>query len=84
VVRRGDTIARFSRRNSSTGKTNKQQAIKEERRQRERLEKSYSQLIEEESREQRRKTIQLASGEFLKDYKANTSRRRSRVMPSGM
>jgi hypothetical protein len=34
-------------------------------RRRERLEKSYSQAIEEEAREQRRKTIQQASDEFL-------------------
>jgi integrase len=58
------------RRRGSTGTANKQQAIQEERRQRERLEKSYSQIIEEESREQQRKTIRLASDEFLKDYKA--------------
>jgi integrase len=58
------------RRRGSTGTTNKQQAIVEERRQRERLEKSYSQVIEEESREQQRKTIQFAADEFLKDYGA--------------
>jgi integrase len=57
------------RRRGSTGTTNKQQAIAEERRQRERLEKSYSQVIEEEAREQRRKTIQEAADEFLIDYK---------------
>jgi integrase len=56
------------RRRGSTGAANKQQAIAEERRQRERLEKSYGQVIEEESREQQRKTIQLAADEFLKDY----------------
>ncbi|MGA9623958.1 MAG: hypothetical protein WBQ65_05775, partial [Bryobacteraceae bacterium] len=38
-------------------------------RQRERLEKSYSQVIEEEARKQRRKTIQQASDEFLVEYK---------------
>jgi integrase len=58
------------RRRGSTGTANKQQAIAEERRQRERLEKSYSQVIEEEAREQRRKTIQLAADEFLQDYRA--------------
>jgi integrase len=58
------------RRRGSTGTANKQQAIQEERRQRERLEKGYSQVIEEESREQQRKTIQLATDEFLADYKA--------------
>src|SRR5579863_8892859 len=57
------------RRRGSTGTTNKQQAIAEERRQRERLEKSYSQVVEEEAREQQRKTIQLASDEFLEDYR---------------
>jgi integrase len=58
------------RRRGSTGTANKQQAISEERRQRERLEKSYSQIIEEEGREQQRKTIQQAAQEFLKDYRA--------------
>ena len=58
------------RRRGSTGTANKQQAIAEERRQRERLEKSYRQVIEEESREQQRKTIQLAADEFLTDYRA--------------
>jgi integrase len=57
------------RRRGSTGIANKQQAIAEERRQRERLEKSYSQVIEEEAREQQRKTIQLAADEFLEDYR---------------
>lgn len=58
------------RRRGSTGTANKQQAIAEERRQRERLEKSYSQVVEEESREQQRKTIQVAADEFLKEYTA--------------
>ena len=58
------------RRRGSTGTANKQQAIEEERRQRERLEKSYSQVIEEEAREQQRKTIQQAADEFLADYRA--------------
>src|SRR5580693_760929 len=58
------------RRRGSTGTTNKQQAIAEERRQRERLEKSYGQILEEESREQQRKTIQQAADEFLEDYRA--------------
>src|SRR5712692_6901705 len=53
----------------STGTTSKPQAIAEERRQRDRLEKSYSQVIEEEGREQQRKTIQQAADEFLIDYK---------------
>ena len=34
------------------------------------MEKSYSQVIEEEGREQRRKTIQFAADEFLTDYRA--------------
>ena len=54
----------------STGTANKSQAISVERRQRERLEKSYSQVIEEEAREQQRKTIQQAADEFLVEYKA--------------
>jgi integrase len=58
------------RRRGSTGTTNKQQAINEERRQRERLQKSYRQIIEEESREQQRKTIKEAADEFLEDYRA--------------
>ena len=58
------------RHRGSTGTANKPQAIAEERRQRERLEKSYSQVIEEEAREQQRKTIQQAADEFLDDYRA--------------
>jgi integrase len=58
------------RRRGSTGTANKQQAINEERRQRERLEKSYSQVLEEESREQWRKTIRQAADDFLEDYRA--------------
>ena len=58
------------RHRGSTGTASKPQAIQEERRQRERLEKSYSQVIEEEAREQRRKTIQQAADEFLVEYKA--------------
>jgi hypothetical protein len=36
---------------------------------RERLEKSYSQVLEDEAREQQRKTIQQAADEFLTDYR---------------
>jgi len=57
------------RHRGSTGTASKPQAIAEERLQRERLEKSYSQVIEGEAREQRRKTIQQAADEFLLDYK---------------
>jgi integrase len=57
------------RRRGSTGTANKPQAIAEERLQRERLEKSYGQILEEENREQRRKTIKEAADEFLADYK---------------
>lgn len=57
------------RHRGSTGATDKIQAMLEESRQRERLEKSYSQVIEDESREQQRKTIQKAADEFLADYK---------------
>ena len=60
------------RRRGSTGTANKQQAIAEERRQRERLEKSYSQVIEDEAREQQRKTIQLAADEFLDGLQSQT------------
>jgi hypothetical protein len=58
------------RHRGSTGTANKPEAISEERRQRERLEKSYSQVLEEETREQQRKTIEQAADEFLEDYKA--------------
>src|SRR6266567_3355006 len=58
------------RHRGSTGAANKPQAIAEERRQRERLEKSYGQILEEEAREQQRKTIQQAADEFLVDYRA--------------
>lgn len=58
------------RHRGSTGTTSKPQAIAEERRQRERLERSYTQVIEEEAREQQRKTIQQAADEFLEDYRA--------------
>ena len=61
----------------SPGTTSKPQAIAEERRQRERLEKSYGQIIEEEGREQRRKTIQQASDEFLSNTKPSMKRPRS-------
>jgi integrase len=61
------------RHRGSTGTANKQQAIAEERRQRERLEKSYGQILEEENREQRRKTIEQAADEFLADYKLKHS-----------
>ena len=58
------------RHRGSTGTANKNEAIAEERRQRERLEQSYSQVVEKESREQQRKTVQQAADEFLKDYRA--------------
>ena len=60
------------RHRGSTGTSNKSQAIAEERRQRERLEKSYGQIIEEEGREQQRKTIQQAADEFLSITDRNT------------
>jgi integrase len=57
------------RHRGSTGTASKPQAIVEERRQRERLETSYGQVIEQEAREQRRKTLKEAADEFLVDYK---------------
>ena len=57
------------RHRGSTGTANKQQAITEERAQRQRLEQSYGQILEEENREQRRKTIKQAADEFLGAYK---------------
>jgi hypothetical protein len=56
------------RHRGSTGTTSKQQAIAEERRQRDRLEKTYSQILEVEVREQQRKTLNQAADEFLADY----------------
>src|ERR1039457_1249984 len=58
------------RHRGSTGTASKPHAIAEERRQRERLEKSYGQVIEEEAREQRRKTVREAADEFLLEYKS--------------
>ena len=58
------------RHRGSTGTADRDAAVREESRQRERLEKSYGEVIEEENREQRRKTIQFAADEFLKDYRA--------------
>jgi hypothetical protein len=57
------------RRRGSTGTADRDATVREEARQRERLEKSYGQVIEEEARKQRRKTIQQAADEFLADYK---------------
>jgi integrase len=57
------------RHRGSTCTASKKQAIAEERRQRQRLEQSYGQILEEENREQRRKTIKQAADEFFVDYK---------------
>jgi integrase len=57
------------RHRGSTGTANKNDAINVERRQRERLEKGYDQVLEEEAREQRRKTIRQAADEFLEAYR---------------
>jgi hypothetical protein len=57
------------RHRGSTGTANKQLAIQQERRQRERLEKSDSQVLEEEAPEQQRKTIKHAATDFLVDYR---------------
>jgi integrase len=57
------------RHRGSTGTADRDEAVREESRQRERLEKSYSQVIEEEGRKQRRKTIQQATDDFLVEYK---------------
>jgi len=56
------------RHRGSTGTTNKNDAINEERRQRERLQKSYGQVVADEARVQQRKTIQQAAEEFLEEY----------------
>src|SRR5664280_737993 len=60
------------RHRGSTGTADRDEAVKEESRQRERLEKSYSQVIEEEGGKQRRKTIQQAADDFLVEYKLKT------------
>jgi hypothetical protein len=57
------------RHRGSTGTADRDDAVREESRQRDRLEKSYSQVIEEEAREQRRKTIQQAADDFLVEYR---------------
>ena len=51
------------RHRGSTGPANKQLAIQEERRQRERLEKRDTQVLEEEAPEQQRKTTKYALGQ---------------------
>src|SRR5580704_16678659 len=56
------------RRRGSTGTADREEAIKEESRQRQRMEKTYSQIIEDEGRAQQRKTIREAADEFLIDY----------------
>jgi integrase len=53
----------------STGTADKEEALAEERRQRERLNKSYSDILEEEARQQRRKTLTKAADEFLVEYR---------------
>src|SRR5664279_2999802 len=58
------------RHRGSTGTADRDEAVREESRERDRLEKSYGQILEEENREQRRKTIQEAADEFLEDYRA--------------
>lgn len=54
----------------STGKTTKQAAEKVERSERMRLERGYSEVIQQEEREQSRRTITEAADEFLVAYKA--------------
>src|SRR5271157_2948417 len=58
------------RHRGSTGTADRDEAVREESRQRERLEKSYGQVVEEEARQQRRKTIQEAADAFLVEYTA--------------
>jgi hypothetical protein len=72
------------RRRGSTGTTNKQLAIAEERRQRERLEKSYSQVIEEEAREQQGRRFSSQPKSFSRITLPSISRPRGRNMPLGM
>jgi hypothetical protein len=70
------------RRRGSTGTDSKPQAIAEERRQRERLEKSYSQVIEEEAREQRGKPSGKLPTNFWSITHRNTNPRSTPSMPS--
>lgn len=58
------------RHRGSTGTADRDEALREESRQRDRLDKSYSQILEEEARAQGRKTIRQAADEFLVEYKA--------------
>ena len=58
------------RHRDSAATTSKAQAIAEERRQRERLTKGYSQIIKDEARQQQRKSIRQAADDFLQDYRA--------------
>ena len=58
------------RHRGSTGTADRDEAVREESRQRERLEKSYGQVIEEEGRAQRRKTIREVADAFLVEYTA--------------
>jgi integrase len=58
------------RHRGSTGTADRDEAVRVESRQRERLDKSYSQIVEEEARAQGRKTIRQAADEFLVEYRA--------------
>ena len=71
------------RHRGSTGTANRDEAVREESRQRERLEKSYGQVIEEEGRAQRRKTLQQAADDFSPTTNRSTNPRRSQSMLSG-
>src|ERR1035437_9224697 len=62
------------RHRGSTGTADRDEAVREESRQRERLEKSYGQVVEEEARQQRRKTIQEAADAFLVEYRSEERR----------
>lgn len=53
----------------STGKTTKAAAEAVEAKEKERLKKPFEQILEDEAREQQRKTVAVVADEFLKDYK---------------
>ena len=65
------------RHRGSTGTADRDEAVREESRQRERLEKSYSQVIEEEARKKPSSSGPMNSSRITEP---NTSRRRSQSM----
>ena len=65
-----DFILDGRRYKATTGKTSKQAAQKVERDERMRLESGYNETVQQEEREQGRRTIRVAAEEFLREYAA--------------